>query len=106
MGEKDNPVEYIKEMVEYHKHFTRYHHVLHYIHAGKYGVWDFDKEEGREYILTELRNLERKGLNLLTLACAVMDNKDMSEDEFQEAVMMIYDDNDRTNHNLKNNGGG
>lgn len=55
--------------------------------------------KGREDVWTELKNLERKGLNMFALATKAMANE-LSYEEFHEAIKMIYDDIDRKNRNL------
>ena len=88
----------MKDIIKLHNCYTQYELIGNKI-VTDYSTWDLNTPKGREDVLTELRNLERKGLNMFALATKAMNN-DLSYEEFHEAIKMIYDDIDRKNRNL------
>ena len=88
----------MKDIIKLHNCYTQYELIENEI-VTDYAIWDLNTPKGREDVLIELRNLERKGLNMFALATKAMNNE-LSYEEFHEAIKIIYDDIDRKNRNL------
>ena len=88
----------MKDIIKLHNCHTQYELIGNKI-VTDYAIWDLNTPKGREDVWTELRNLERKGLNMFALATKAMNNE-LSYEEFHEAIKIIYDDIDRKNRNL------
>ena len=79
----------MKDIIKLHNCYTQYELIENEI-VTDYAIWDLNTPKGREDVLIELRNLERKGLNMFALATKAMNNE-LSYEEFHEAIKIIYD---------------